>query len=218
MPGEHADAGVGDLRRLAVHHALGAHDVAAVARADALVTETHAEHRDPRLAERGDRVHRDAGVLGPAGTGRDEHRVGREGAQLVEREGVVAVHLGLGTELTEVLDEVVDERVVVVDHEDPGAHRRRRYRNRRRRLGPITSADRAAVEDEAPDRRPPPKPKTAPPSKLWVPALMFSLLFIGVLVIVTNYFGMLVGGENNAFLLIGIAYVTGGFIVATMLR
>ena len=62
------------------------------------------------------------------------------------------------------------------------------------------------------------KPKTAPPSKLWVPALMFSLLFIGVLVIVTNYFGMLIGGENNGFLLIGIAYVTGGFIVATMLR
>ncbi len=68
-------------------------------------------------------------------------------------------------------------------------------------------------------RTPTPAPaKTQPPSKLWVPALMFSLLFIGMLVIVTNYFGMLVGGENNAFLLIGIAYVTGGFIVATMLR
>ena len=64
----------------------------------------------------------------------------------------------------------------------------------------------------------PAKPKSQPPSKLWVPALMFSLLFIGVLVIVMNYFGMLVGGENNAFLLIGIAYVTAGFIVATMLR
>ena len=68
-------------------------------------------------------------------------------------------------------------------------------------------------------RTPPPAtPKSAPPSKLWVPALMFSLLLIGVLIIVTNYFGLLVGGENNAFLLIGIAYVTGGFIVATMLR
>jgi hypothetical protein len=64
----------------------------------------------------------------------------------------------------------------------------------------------------------PAKPKSQAPSKLWVPALMFSLLFIGTLVIVTNYFGLLVGGENNAFLLIGIAYVTGGFIVATMLR
>ena len=64
----------------------------------------------------------------------------------------------------------------------------------------------------------PPKAKTLPPSKLWVPALMFSLLGIGVTVIVTNYFGILPGGANNKFLLIGIAQVTGGFIVATMLR
>ena len=68
-------------------------------------------------------------------------------------------------------------------------------------------------------RRPPPqKHKTPPPSKLWVPALMFSLLGIGVALIVTNYFGMLPGGANNKFLLIGIIEVTGGFIVATMLR
>jgi hypothetical protein len=64
----------------------------------------------------------------------------------------------------------------------------------------------------------PSKPEKKGPSPLWVPTLMFSLLLIGMLVIVTNYFGMLVGGENNAFLLIGIAYVTAGFIVATMLR
>ena len=70
-------------------------------------------------------------------------------------------------------------------------------------------------------RRPPPpktKAKAAPPSKLWVPALMFSLLGIGVALIVTNYFGMLPGGASNSFLLIGIIEVTGGFIVATMFR
>lgn len=69
-------------------------------------------------------------------------------------------------------------------------------------------------------RRPaqPQKPKSLPPSKLWVPALMFALLGIGVILIVTNYFGMLPGGANNKFLLIGIIEVTGGFIVATMLR
>ena len=67
-------------------------------------------------------------------------------------------------------------------------------------------------------RPPPPKHKTPPPSKLWVPALMFSLLGIGVALIVTNYFGMLPGGASNKFLLIGIIEVTGGFIVATMLR
>lgn len=57
-----------------------------------------------------------------------------------------------------------------------------------------------------------------PPSKLWIPTLMFSLLGLGITVIVTNYFGLLPGGANNRFLLIGIAEVTGGFIVATLLR
>jgi hypothetical protein len=69
-------------------------------------------------------------------------------------------------------------------------------------------------------RRPQPiaKSKNLPPSKLWVPTLMFSLLLLGIVVIVTNYFGMLPGGANNKFLLIGIVEVTGGFIVATLLR
>ena len=62
------------------------------------------------------------------------------------------------------------------------------------------------------------KAKNLPPSTLWVPTLMFSLLLLGIIVIVTNYFGLLPGGANNTFLLIGIAEVTGGFVVATLLR
>ena len=67
-------------------------------------------------------------------------------------------------------------------------------------------------------QRTPAKPKTPPPSKLWIPALMFSLILLGVIVIVTNYFGILPGGANNAFLLVGIGEVAVGFIVATRLR
>jgi hypothetical protein len=70
-------------------------------------------------------------------------------------------------------------------------------------------------------RRPPAaagKAKASGPSPLWVPVLMFSLLGTGVAVIVSNYFGLLVGGQNNWFLLVGIVEVTLGFIVATMLR
>ena len=47
---------------------------------------------------------------------------------------------------------------------------------------------------------------------------MFSLILLGVIVIVTNYFGILPGGANNAFLLVGIGEVAVGFIVATRLR
>ena len=123
---EHALAVVRDLRRLAVHHLRGAHDLAAEQLADALVAETHAEHRDAGRSEHPDRVVRHPGVLGMgpgiAGTGRDEHRVGLERDQRVDRQGVVTVDDGLGAELTEVLHEVVDERVVVVDHEHAWSH------------------------------------------------------------------------------------------------
>ena len=43
-------------------------DVAAVALADALVAEAHAQNGHPRLAERADGLHRQAGVLGPPRT------------------------------------------------------------------------------------------------------------------------------------------------------
>jgi SAM-dependent methyltransferase len=54
--------------------------------------------------------------------------VGFESPSLVHADGVVAAHHGLGPELTQVLDQVVDERVVVVDDEDPAGHRLRSYR------------------------------------------------------------------------------------------
>jgi hypothetical protein len=77
----------------------------------------------------------------------------------------------------------------------------------------------SAVPQTKANRRPAPNTKkNLPPSKLWVPTLMFSLLLLGITVIVTNYFGLLPGGANNKFLLIGIVEVTGGFVVATMLR
>ena len=95
-----------------------AHDLAAVELADALVPEAHAEHGHAALAEvRGSRRSRARRPRAGPGPGEIEHRVGLERAHLVEGDRVVAVHDRLGAELTEVLHEVVDERVVVVDHE-----------------------------------------------------------------------------------------------------
>ncbi len=90
-----------------------------------------------------------------------------------------------------------------------------RYRNPRRPAGSISFRP---VPQTRTTRRPPATTKAAGPSPLWVPVLMFSLLGTGVAVIVGNYFGLLVGGQNNWFLLVGIVEVTLGFIVATMLR
>ena len=61
----------------------------------------------------------------------------------------------------------------------------------------------------------PPVPKEYKVSPVWVPVLMFSLLGIGMLMIVTNYMGILPGGASNAYLLVGLGLITAGFITAT---
>jgi hypothetical protein len=74
-------------------------------------------------------------------------------------------------------------------------------------------------------RLPPQSGRYTPPvlpeqrvSARWVPLLMFALLAIGVLVIIVNYLGILPGGSDNRWLLLGLAAITGGFITATQYR
>src|SRR2546425_6101719 len=55
---------------------------------------------------------------GRAGAGGEHRRCGLEGEHLLHREHVVAVDDGLRPQLAEVLDEVVGERVVVVEDEE----------------------------------------------------------------------------------------------------
>jgi hypothetical protein len=61
----------------------------------------------------------------------------------------------------------------------------------------------------------PPIPKEQKVSPRWVPILMFTLLGLGVLVIVLNYLDLLPGDTSNTYLLIGLGLITGGFITAT---
>jgi hypothetical protein len=64
-----------------------------------------------------------------------------------------------------------------------------------------------------------PPPKKAPPSKLWVPAAMVTLLACGLIVIVTNYLNLLPGADTeNRYLLLGIVLISGGFLMATNYR
>jgi hypothetical protein len=60
----------------------------------------------------------------------------------------------------------------------------------------------------------PPIPREQKVSPWWIPALMFALLGIGVLVIIVNYMGVL-WDTTNVGLLIGLGLITGGFITAT---
>ena len=162
-------------------HDLGRpHDLAAVELPDALVAEAHAEHGHAAFAERADGLVRDAGVLGTArARATTSTASGVERVELRERERVVAMHDRLGAELAQVLDEVVDERVVVVDHEHTGRPARvtvTRHLRATAGIGPGTLPARAPVEEQALASHTPPPAKKAPPSKLWVPATMFTML------------------------------------------
>ena len=67
-----------DRRRLAVHDALGAHDLAAECLADGLMAEADAEDRAPSPASSRDELEADAASVRRAGPGRDTDRLGRE--------------------------------------------------------------------------------------------------------------------------------------------
>jgi drug/metabolite transporter (DMT)-like permease len=64
----------------------------------------------------------------------------------------------------------------------------------------------------------PPAPKKAPPSKLWVPATMFTMMLSGVAVVVLNYLELLFGEATNNFLFVGLGLITAGFVLSTRLR
>jgi hypothetical protein len=61
----------------------------------------------------------------------------------------------------------------------------------------------------------PPIPREQKVSPWWVPTLMFGFLGLGVVVIVLNYVGLLPGETSNGYLLLGLGFITLGFITAT---
>src|SRR3954453_15250753 len=98
-------------------------DGAAERRSDCLVAEAHSEQRGLRRGARLDERNGRARTLGSAGPGGEEDAVelfGGLGGGGVGGEPVVVVtpDLRLHTELTQVLDQVENETVVVVDDQD----------------------------------------------------------------------------------------------------
>jgi len=67
----------------------------------------------------------------------------------------------------------------------------------------------------ASSRYTPPTPKELKHSPPWLPVLMFALLAVGVLIIIFNYLELLPGATSNWYLLVGLAAILGGIIVAT---
>src|SRR4051812_41206370 len=116
-PVEQPFAVVLDLRRLAVHRHVP-HDAPAERLPERLVAEADAKRRHAGLREATHGLDRDPGLVRRAGAGRDDDAVVAPCEQLVDRRGVVADDVEVGAQLAQVLNEVIGERVVVVDHQD----------------------------------------------------------------------------------------------------
>ena len=62
---------------------------------------------------------------------------------------------------------------------------------------------------------PPKEDKTSPK---WYAALMFSLMAIGVVVIILNYIGVFPGGTDNNYLYMGLGGIAAGFLMTLWFR
>ncbi len=86
----------------------------------------------------------------------------------------------------------------------------------RRKGGRTTpKVQRGASSGAVSGRYTPPIPREQRVSPTWVPVLMFALLGLGVLVIILNYLNLLPGDADNKYLLLGLAFITAGFVTAT---
>lgn len=104
-----------DLGSLAVHDPAGADDLAAKNLADRLMAKTNAEDRD-LAGEKSDDFFREARIFWCPGAGRDDDPFGPQFLDLRDAYFVVAIDLELFAQLAEILDEIIGERVVVIDH------------------------------------------------------------------------------------------------------
>src|SRR5438094_360511 len=112
-----------DTRRLSVHQLRRTDDACAVRLTNCLMAETHAENRS-RLAELPDQIDGDAGVGWNSGARRNDNRGRIQLSELVDGDLIVAPDLDCLPHLAQILDEIVCERVVVIDDEYHLIHER----------------------------------------------------------------------------------------------
>src|SRR4029079_12950408 len=99
-----------------MHDPIGTNDNAAVRFTNRLVPEANTENRN-RASPTANQWHADARLRRRARARGDDDRLRRQVADGFNVDGVVPTNLDLGSELAEVLNEVVGEGVVVVENE-----------------------------------------------------------------------------------------------------
>ena len=177
--------------------------------------EAHAEHGPDSPNARIASFERPASP-GRPGPGEMRTASGSSARELVQGQRVVAVHDRLRAELTQVLHEVVDEAVVVVDDQDT----RPITRFGHTRHGAIVAYSlRHAREQEQAVALHAAAAEEGPAFEALGAGRAHDLLAVGLAVVVANYLNLLPGADTeNRYLLLGIALISGGFLMATNYR
>ena len=116
-PGEDALAVVSNRAGFAVHQVAGADDLTAECFADGLVTQADAENRHFPGHVANER-NQNSRIGRSAGAGREQDALRLQRLDLFHGQFVVAIDLNLRAQLSQVLDKVVGERVVVVENKN----------------------------------------------------------------------------------------------------
>ena len=87
-----------------------------------------------------------------------------------------------------------------------------------RRPGAGSRPTTGRVTPKGSNRYTPPIPREEKVSPKWVPILMFTLLILGMVIIIANYLEVLPGDAKNSYLFVGLGMITAGFITATKYR
>lgn len=103
------------LGEFAVHHTVRAHNLASVGLSNALVPQANAEQGD-FACEMSDGGNGNAGLIGGAGARGDDNFFRCHRLDVGQGQGIVAKDLHVRPQLPQILDDVVGERVVIIDH------------------------------------------------------------------------------------------------------
>lgn len=76
---------------------------------------------------------------------------------------------------------------------------------------PVSKGRKKANKRPTPPSHRPTAVDTKGPSPTWYVALMFGLMAVGLVVIITNYIGLLPGGTSNSYLIGGLVAIGVGF-------
>jgi hypothetical protein len=81
--------------------------------------------------------------------------------------------------------------------------------------GGSSRSERSSSGGESSGRYTPPTPQYVKSSPIIVPIIMFTLLGLGLVVILANYLGLMPGDTSNWYLLLGLGLILGGILTAT---